>query len=375
MPEITVTGLEKRFGDERALAGIDFRVHDKEFLTLLGPSGCGKTTTLMSIAGFQSPDAGRIVCGTETFVDVETKVEVPAERRSLGMVFQSYAVWPHMTVAGNVGFPLKVRKTPKRDAARRVAETLELVELEPYAGRYPHELSGGQQQRVALARALVYSPSVLLLDEPFSNLDAKLRERARAWLRELQSALDLTTVFVTHDQDEALSLSDRILVMSRGEILQAGTPEDVYRRPDTRFVAEFLGNCNILDGRVVTADEDGVRVLLGRSETEVTAVGGDGTRAGQPVELVLRPEAAVLGGRERGENANVLTATVRSRSFLGDHYAYDLDVDGLALRAQSPESFAPRASVAVRIAPEALRVLPAGVDGGATALTDLLPKT
>jgi iron(III) transport system ATP-binding protein len=216
MPDITVAGLSKAFGQGLALSDISFSVRDKEFLTLLGPSGCGKTTTLMSIAGFQRPDQGTISCGDRIFFDRAGKVDLAAEDRNLGMVFQSYAIWPHLTVFGNVAFPLKIRRM-KRDAVRRrVLDVLELVELAGYAGRYPHELSGGQQQRVALARALVYSPAVLLLDEPFSSLDAKLRERARAWLKHLQGELGLTTLFVTHDQDEALSLSDRIVVMNAG---------------------------------------------------------------------------------------------------------------------------------------------------------------
>ncbi len=224
MPEISVQGLSKAFGGARALHDVTFTVRDKEFLTLLGPSGCGKTTTLMSVAGFQRPDAGTITCGDRTFFDSRGKVFLEAQDRNLGMVFQSYAVWPHLTVFGNVAFPLRVRRMRKEALRRRVTETLELVELARYAGRYPHELSGGQQQRVALARALVYSPAVLLLDEPFSNLDAKLRERARTWLKRLQDQLGLTTLFVTHDQDEALSLSDRIVVMNQGAVLQAGPP-------------------------------------------------------------------------------------------------------------------------------------------------------
>ncbi len=201
MPEITVRGVSKTFGQERALGDISFSVHDKEFLPLLGPSGCGKTTTLMSIAGFLRPDAGTISCGDRVFFDQARKVCLAAEDRNLGMVFQSYAIWPHLTVLGNVAFPLKIRRMKKDAVRRRVLDILELVEMAGYAGRYPHELSGGQQQRVALARALVYAPAVLLLDEPFSNLDAKLRERARTWLKHLQAELGLTTLFVTHDQD------------------------------------------------------------------------------------------------------------------------------------------------------------------------------
>ena len=198
MPEIHVRNIVKEFGDQRALDDVSFDVAEGELFTLLGPSGCGKSTTLMSIAGFQHPEAGRIAVGDDTFFDAVAKIAVPAEQRNLGIVFQSYAVWPHLTVFGNLAFPLKVRKL-RRDAIRaRVRQVLELVEMLPYEQRYPHQLSGGQQQRVALARALVYSPSVLLLDEPFSNLDAKLRERARAWVKELQRTLGLTTVSYTH---------------------------------------------------------------------------------------------------------------------------------------------------------------------------------
>ena len=199
MPEIDVDSLVKQFGDQRALSEVSFHVEPGELFTLLGPSGCGKSTTLMSIAGFQTPEAGRIVVGGDVFFDASRRVSVPAEHRNLGIVFQSYAVWPHMTVFQNLAFPLKVRKAKRGAIRQRVAEVLGLVEMGGFADRYPHQLSGGQQQRVALARALVYSPSVLLLDEPFSNLDAKLRERARAWVKELQSRLGLTTIFVTHD--------------------------------------------------------------------------------------------------------------------------------------------------------------------------------
>src|ERR671930_662292 len=251
MPEIHVESLVKQFSESRALDDVTFHVGEGELFTLLGPSGCGKSTTLMSIAGFQTPEQGRIAVGGDVFFDAARRLSVPAERRNLGIVFQSYAVWPHMTVFQNLAFPLKVRKT-KRSAVRpRVLEVLELVEMAQYVDRYPHQLSGGQQQRVALARALVYSPSVLLLDEPFSNLDAKLRERARAWVKELQHSLGLTTLFVTHDQDEALSMSDRVLVMNQGVVQQIGTPEEVYRRPANRFVADFVGRVNLISGDVV----------------------------------------------------------------------------------------------------------------------------
>jgi iron(III) transport system ATP-binding protein len=357
MPDITVRSLSKTFGREQALNDISFSVRDKEFLTLLGPSGCGKTTTLMSIAGFQRPDQGMISCGDRTFFDRAGKVYLAAEDRNLGMVFQSYAIWPHLTVFGNVAFPLRIRRMKKGAMRRRVRETLERVEMAGYAERYPHELSGGQQQRVALARALVYAPAVLLLDEPFSNLDAKLRERARTWLKHLQTELGLTTLFVTHDQDEALSLSDRIVVMDSGSVLQVGTPEDIYHRPATRFVAEFLGRCNILAARAVTVTTSGATELVLHANGKPITLSGECLAVGEELQLAVRPEAVELTGHESAAGDNTYRAEVRSISFLGDHYLYELDIDGLALTVTDARSHAAPV-VTVRIPPSACRVLP-----------------
>ena len=288
MPEIEVRSLVKAFGDQRALDHVEFTVRDGELFTLLGPSGCGKSTTLMSIAGFQTPEAGRISVGGDVFFDAAKRISVPAERRNLGIVFQSYAVWPHMTVFDNLAFPLKVRKTKRAAIRPRVLEVLELVEMAHLVDRYPHQLSGGQQQRVALARALVYSPSVLLLDEPFSNLDAKLRERARMWVKELQHSLGLTTIFVTHDQTEAMTLGDRVVVMNKGVVQQVDTPAQLYSHPANTFVAGFIGSpaMNFLRGRL---DQGGV--LLGSHRVELP----DATRSvvsGRTGDVVVgvRPE-------------------------------------------------------------------------------------
>ena len=357
MPDITVRSVSKTFGHERALNDISFSVRDKEFLTLLGPSGCGKTTTLMSIAGFQRPDQGMISCGDRTFFDRAGKVYLAAEDRNLGMVFQSYAIWPHLTVFGNVAFPLRIRRMKKSAMRRRVLETLELVEMAGYAERYPHELSGGQQQRVALARALVYAPAVLLLDEPFSNLDAKLRERARTWLKHLQTELGLTTLFVTHDQDEALSLSDRIVVMDAGSVLQVGTPEDIYHRPATRFVAEFLGRCNILAARAVTVATKGATELVLHANGKPITLSGVCLAAGEELQLAVRPEAVELTSHESAIGDNTFHAEVRSIAFLGDHYLYELDIDSLALTVTDARLHAGPV-VTVRIPPSACRVLP-----------------
>ena len=356
MPEIHVQNLVKEFGDQRALDDVSFDVEEGELFTLLGPSGCGKSTTLMSIAGFQHPEAGRIAVGDDIFVDAARRVAVPAEQRNLGIVFQSYAVWPHMTVFENLAFPLKVRKL-KRDAIRtRVRQVLELVEMTPYEQRYPHQLSGGQQQRVALARALVYSPSVLLLDEPFSNLDAKLRERARAWVKELQGTLGLTTIFVTHDQDEALSMSDRVAVMSAGEVQQIGTPEQIYRHPANRFVAEFVGRVNLIEGRVSGGDGPGVVVDVAGSSLRLAVQDGAGAAGG--VTVAVRPEAVtVMRLDDRSVNGmNTWEADVATVAFLGDHYEYEVNAGSLALTVQS-SSRVEGDRIRVHIPPDACAVI------------------
>jgi iron(III) transport system ATP-binding protein len=326
MPDIDVRRLSKSFGANTVLNNVSFTVQDKEFVTLLGPSGCGKTTTLMSIAGFQTPDAGSIRCGDETFVDRAAGIDVLAERRSLGIVFQSYAIWPHLTVARNVAFPLKIRRQDKRTVAARVTEVLRLVEMDRYADRYPHQLSGGQQQRVALARALAYSPGVLLLDEPFSNLDAKLRERARDWLKQLQHDLGLTTVFVTHDQDEAMALSDRIVVMDGGTVLRTGTPEEIYRSPGDRRVAQFVGVCNFLQGTI--SKSDGIaRLMLVEFPLGIELDDSMGLRDGDSATAAARPEDLSLSDDPRDGPM----VTVLDSSYLGDHYQTRVTVGGLEL--------------------------------------------
>ena len=358
MPEIDVRGLVKDFGAQRALDDVGFRVQEGELFTLLGPSGCGKSTTLMSIAGFQKPEAGRIAVGEETFFDAERGLSVPPERRNLGIVFQSYAVWPHMTVFGNLAFPLKVRKLKRRAIAARVREVLELVEMAQYESRYPHQLSGGQQQRVALARALVYSPTVLLLDEPFSNLDAKLRERARVWVKDLQRELGLTTVFVTHDQDEALSMSDRVLVMREGQVQQLGTPEDVYRRPVNRFVAEFVGRVNLISGTVAGWEAGRLALELDGSGRQLWV---DSPQAREPraaLTLAVRPEALLVepASGTSLNGSNTIDALIRSVAFLGDHYQYELEAGPLALTAQSSRAVAGE-WVKVQIPPDACAIV------------------
>jgi iron(III) transport system ATP-binding protein len=350
MPDVQIRNLTKTFGTTTVLDDVTFAVGDGQLVTLLGPSGCGKTTTLMSIAGIESPDRGAIVCGDVQFFDSDTKVNLAAESRNVGVVFQTYAVWPHMTVAGNVAFPLEIRRRPRREISRRVAEVLDLVEMKPYAVRYPYQLSGGQQQRVALARALAHSPDVLLLDEPFSNLDAKLRERARLWFRALQRRLSVTTVFVTHDQDEALSMSDRILVMDHGRIVQGGTPEDVYRRPATPFVADFVGQCNLVDGVVESIGDRCVVVACNGLKLTV-AVERAAFAVAAPVTLAVRPESVhLLAAPVPAGGSNALSGRLESTSFFGDHVRSEVVIGAVRLAILS-RSRPPAVNVFVTIDP------------------------
>ena len=359
MPEITVEGLTKAFGGNRVLDDVTFKARHAEFVTLLGPSGCGKTTTLMSIAGFVRPDGGRIQCGDAALFDGHSRLWLAAERRNLGVVFQSYAVWPHMTVFDNVAFPLRIRRMSRQALRARVHEALDLVEISPQAGRYPHELSGGQQQRVAVARALVHEPSVLLLDEPFSSLDAKLRERARVWLKELQKSLSLTTLFVTHDQNEALAMSDRVLVMDRGRILQDGTPEEVYRQPRSVFVAEFVGQCNALPGTITGINPDATAtVTLDGSDTQVTAPPPAEAVSGTRVTIVVRAEAIRIVDDTAPGRLNTYRADVKDGLFQGSHYLYDVTVGGQAIMVATGRRLT-AASVVVEIPPESCRLLTA----------------
>ena len=248
MASVTITGVTKSFGNVKVLQEFNQKFEDGEFITLLGPSGCGKTTMLRLIAGFEKPSSGEIYIGNK-LVSSE-KEFLPPEKRGIGMVFQSYAVWPHMNVFDNIAYPLKIQKINKNEIEERVNQVLKIVHLEQYKDRFPSELSGGQQQRVALARALVIKPDVLLMDEPLSNLDAKLRVEMRTAIKEIQNSIGITTVYVTHDQEEAMAVSDRIAVMKDGEIQHLGQPKDIYQRPANLFVATFIGKTNVLNGNL-----------------------------------------------------------------------------------------------------------------------------
>ena len=328
MIRLELRDISKHFGGVLALDQLSLSVQQGEFLTLLGASGCGKSTTLRVIAGLIDPDDGEIL------LDGHSIRNVAVHRRETAMVFQSYALFPHMTVAQNVAFGLKMRGLSASEANPRVDEALCLVELEALASRFPRQLSGGQQQRVALARALVTRPKVLLLDEPLSNLDAQLRDRLRVELRALQRKLDVTTIYVTHDQSEALALSDRIVFMSAGRIVEVGTPQAIYRTPQTRSTAEFLGIANIVEGRVVSvaAGACSIETALGRMEMlTATAV-----RVGDGAALCLRPEDIQL--TNHAEPADKLTGTIRHAAYMGSmtDYVVDLKKAGLSFRVQVP---------------------------------------
>jgi spermidine/putrescine ABC transporter ATP-binding subunit len=316
---VRFNAVTKRFGEAVALREVSLSVRSGEFMTLLGPSGCGKTTLLNLAAGFFSPDGGEIT------IDGERVNDVPTYKREIGMMFQNYALFPHMTVADNIAYGLKVRHIPRHERDRRVAEALALVRLTGLHDRKPRQLSGGQQQRVALARALVINPSVLLLDEQFSALDKNLRASMQVELREIQRKLQVTTIFVTHDQGEALSLSDRLAVMSEGRIRQLGTPEEIYRRPCDRFVASFVGDANVLRGRLDGLDGAEAIVGLGAARVKVPAAPLRGVAQTAPVDLFVRPEQ--LRVVEAGE-ACAASGTIAAQVYQGGHV--DLYIDSEA---------------------------------------------
>jgi putative spermidine/putrescine transport system ATP-binding protein len=306
MSFLEIANLQKDFGGTRVVKDFDLSVEKGEFVSFLGPSGCGKTTTLRMVAGFEQPSSGVIR------IDGRDVVNLKPNQRNIGMVFQAYALFPNMNVAQNVGFGLKVAGRPKTEIDARVAEMLEIIKLPHLAERYPFQLSGGQQQRVALARALAVRPQVLLLDEPLSALDAKIRVSLREEIRAIQKKLGITTIYVTHDQEEALSMSDRIVVMNEGRADQIGTPFEIYNRPTTRFVASFVGTLSTMEGRMV--DPATGAVTIGDSHVSLGYRLAD-RQAGDAITLALRPEAVTLG-RDEARGAH-LTGTIRDVSFLG----------------------------------------------------------
>ena len=352
-----------------AVKNVNLSVQPGELFTLLGPSGCGKSTTLRAIAGLERPDTGRITVGDTVLYSStgngKQQVNVPANRRGLGMVFQSYAIWPHMTVFENVAFPLRVmprsRRPGKREITERVHRVLETMELRHYAERHATKLSGGQQQRLALARALVIEPPLLLLDEPLSNLDAKLRESLRFELKRIQRELGITSIYVTHDQIEALSLSSTIAVMKSGEVVQLGKPRDVYENPQNKFVAEFIGTSNFIEG-TVAARPGGDRAVIDTRDGKLELDSPAAVPVGTDVVVAIRPESVTLTTERPAERPNIWHGNVTTRAFMGDAVDHMVAVGKheIRVRCLPNVSYAPGTELYLHLPVEKLSLVPVG---------------
>ena len=354
--EVTLVDLVKRFGEFTAVAGVNLEMPPGEFFSLLGPSGCGKTTTLRMIAGFERPTEGQIL------LDGVDMAQTPPHKRNVNTVFQNYALFPHLTVSENVAFGLKYQKANKEETRDRVGKALELVQMSQFANRRPNQLSGGQQQRVALARALILNPKVLLLDEPLGALDAKLRKALQIELKSLQQEVGITFIYVTHDQEEALTMSDRIAGMSQGRVEQVGPPQEIYEAPATAYVADFLGVSNLMEADAKGAAAGGCKVVLG--DFELVAGQGDSTTSG-PAKITIRPERVAVG--EQGTTGeNVVPAIVERVVYVGATLQVILHLaSGQTIQAWMPndgdiEAHRSGDAVTARFPREALRVLPAG---------------
>jgi iron(III) transport system ATP-binding protein len=328
MANLRVRDVHVRLGSNDVLKGISADVADGEIVALLGRSGSGKSTLLRAIAGLETPIRGSIAIGERVMFDDAAGVNVPPERRDLGLVFQSYALWPHKTVNENVAYGLTLRKTPRQDIERLVKEVLAGVGLADYGDRYPSQLSGGQQQRVAVARALVYRPPVILLDEPLSNLDAKLREEARVWIREIIKEARLTAIFVTHDQVEAMAIADRIMLLKDGTMVQCGTPEQLYSAPESLFAADFMGINNSFEARVSATSDSHARLDVGGfslwGENKAARAAGENATA------VIRTERVRLAN---GHDENLISAELAASAYLGGRWEHVFRVDGRRIRA------------------------------------------
>jgi putative spermidine/putrescine transport system ATP-binding protein/spermidine/putrescine transport system ATP-binding protein len=354
-PVVALRDVVKRYGSFTAVQPMDLDVESGAFVTLLGPSGCGKTTTLRMVAGLAEPSAGDILIKGVRVNDV------PIHKRNLGIVFQNYALFPHKSVFDNVAFGLKYRQVPKPEIVQRVKRALELVRLPQMADRFPNQLSGGQQQRIALARAVVVEPDVLLLDEPLSALDANLREEMRVELKKIQHQLGITTIFVTHDQSEALAMSDKIVVMNQGRIEQAGSPEEVYTRPASEFVARFLGNSNLLDGRVLGRAHGQLRIAVPELGDILAEPNGMAPADGDALRLVVRAEKLHLTerlhgsaqpGSDGGDNSTSLAGRIETVDYQGQSARYFVTVGGHSLQVINPidrRPFSEGAEVAVQV--------------------------
>jgi iron(III) transport system ATP-binding protein len=357
---LKIDNISKRFGDTEAIKDLSLEINRGEIFTLLGPSGCGKSTTLRMIAGLENPDSGEISLNGELIVDTGARKFTPPEKRNMGMVFQSFAVWPHMTVFDNIAFPLRIRRDSRASIRKKAMDALDLVGLADRAQEYPWQLSGGMQQRVALARAIVYSPDLLLLDEPLSNLDAKLREQMRDELRGLQRKLGTTFVFVTHDQDEAMALSTRIAVMNNGSVEHIGTPVEVYERPATAFVRDFLGQTVLLAG-TFRHQEGGCCVVLDLGARVPVAENGAAYAPGARVTLACRAEGIRLRpGTDGGEDC--IAAVIEDATYIGDRVDYVVRAGGMGLNVccHDGDRYAVGARVTLEFARKGISVWPDG---------------
>ena len=332
MAILKVNNLSKSFGNVKAVQEISFEATEGRVLSLLGPSGCGKTTTLRCIAGFENPDQGEI------YLDDRKINPFPPEKRGIGMVFQNYALWPHMTVYGNLAFGLQIRKVPKPEINKRIKKILSMVQLEGYENRYPRQMSGGQQQRIAMARALVFEPDIMLLDEPLSNLDAKLREEMRFEFTELQKKLGITAVYVTHDQAEALVLSDKIVILDQGKIVQSGTPKEIFSNPKNKFVAGFIAVTSFMDGKVDSLTEEQKKVVV-KTDDGLTIQGNNSNLSvGQRVSVAIRMNAVhfVQDEDEIEKNSvNLFKGKIIQSSYLGNIVDYKISVGNWMVRTNT----------------------------------------
>ena len=362
---VQIGALEKFFGEDKervhVLKGVTLNVPEGSLYTFLGPSGCGKTTTLRCVAGLERPDGGKISIGGQTVYASGERVYVPTNKRPIGMVFQSYAIWPHMTVAENVAYPLTIQRKPRDVIKRKVSDVLKIVGLDGLEDRPAPKLSGGQQQRVAFARALVNEPKVMLLDEPLSNLDAKLRVQMRSEIKSLQRRTNITTIFVTHDQAEALAISDQIAVMHGGVLIEVGSPHQLYTRPKRRFTATFLGLTNLIEGKVLEADGDGKPGKMQTSKGILKFVPSTTLKKDQPAVISIRPENIPLYKQRPAESENVLEGKVTEAVFMGDAYQCKVAVgsDVLAVHTHPFNAVSPGETVFLQLDPSSCNGLPA----------------
>jgi len=336
MAILKVKNLSKNFGKVKAVQGVTFEATEGKVLSLLGPSGCGKTTTLRCIAGFENPDQGEI------YLDNRKITPFPPEKRGIGMVFQNYALWPHMTVYGNLAFGLQIKKVPKNEITKKVKKVLNMVQLDGYENRYPRQMSGGQQQRIAMARALVFEPEIMLLDEPLSNLDAKLREEMRFQFTELQKSLGITAVYVTHDQAEALVISDKIVILDQGKIVQSGSPKEIYSNPKNKFVAGFIAVTSFISGRIDSFTEEKKKVIVKTDDGLVIHGFNNSFDTGQEVSVAMRMNVIKFIQDENKSNknrVNIFKGKIIQSSYLGNIIDYKIKVGNWEVRTNSEAKY------------------------------------